>query len=311
MLDTNFGTDPEIFIVDANQNCIPPAALKEDFGFQFIDEKTMLQDEEWKIIEDGAATEINIHPSSSIDTIFDRISRAIEGTKTFARDYFDFQVKVSPSVIFDIKRFWEGRGEDFKTCVMFGCDPDLDIYSGEYSTEIAADEVPNRFGGGHIHMQSPTDNNELFEDTYYYATRLMDILVGNTAVAVKRETKIDIVDEVNRLKFYGRPGKIRLQNYDGGVKGIEYRTPSNFWITNKEHTTLLLTLMNTVFNLIQHPADASKILEQSWHKNAPKNIINFNQPDSMNIAMAALDELLHLKYLSYEQVSDFVPLLTQ
>lgn len=309
MYDTNFGTDPEIFIVDSKHNCIPPAALKEDFGYTFINETTLLEDNGWKIIEDGAATEINIQPSKDVNVIFDRISRAIKSTETFVRDYFDLQIKISPAVSFDIEKFWKGRGEAFKMCVMFGCDPDLDIYTGEYSQEIAADDVPHRFGGGHIHMQAPVDNNDIFEDTFYYATRLMDILVGNSAVAITRKTKSSVIDEKNRLLYYGRPGKIRLQNYEDGAKGIEYRTPSNFWIVDKEHTNFLLTLMNSVFNLIQHPADASKILERSWHGNVIDNITQFRQPQAKEIALRSLDELKRLKYLSYDEIARFIPLM--
>ena len=310
MFDTNFGTDPEIFIVDGNESCIPPASLREDHGFEFLDEITLVQEDDWKIIEDGAATEINVNPSPDLDILYDRITRAIEGVKSFARNTFDLGVKVSPAVPFDTKRFWEERGEEFRTCVMFGCDPDLDIYSGEYSPEIAADDVPERFGGGHIHMQAPTDDNELFENTYYYTTRLMDIIVGSTAVALTRDTDDLVVEELKRLQYYGRPGKIRLQNYDGGVKGIEYRTPSNFWIRDKKYANFLLTLMNSVFNLTQRPADASKILEANWHRNVPKDILEFDQTMCRETTFNVLENLKTMKYIDYDQAAEFIPLVS-
>ncbi len=309
MFDTNFGTDPEIFVVDGDNSCIPPASLREDHGFEFIDEITLVQEDDWKIIEDGAATEINVDPSNNLDTLYDRISRALEGVRKFAHDTFGLGIKVSPSVEFDTKKFWEDRGEEFRTCVMFGCDPDLDIYSGEYSPEIAADEITERFGGGHIHMQAPTDNNDLFEETYYYTTRLMDILVGSTAVAIKRGNPDMIEEELKRLKYYGRPGKIRLQNYETGVKGIEYRTPSNFWIKDKTSANLLLTLMNSVFNLSQHPADASRILESNWHRSVPRDILEFDQRNSRETALTVLEHLKNMKYISYDQAAEFVPLI--
>ncbi len=309
MFDTMFGTDPEVFIVDENLSCVPPASLREDHGFQFLDEITLVEEDDYRIIEDGAATEINVLPSSDIDTFYERIARAIEGVKSFAQDTFGLGVKVSPSVEFDVEKFWNGRGEDFRSCVMFGCDPDLDIYSGEYSPEIAADNIPHRFGGGHIHMQAPINDNNLFENSHYYTTRLLDILVGNTSVAIKRDDSSMIDEELNRLEFYGRPGKIRLQNYADGVKGIEYRTPSNFWIRDKVSTNLLLTLMNSVFNLTQHPADASKILEANWHRNVPQNILEFNQELCLDNTLTVLEVLKDMKYLSYEQVSEFLPIL--
>jgi hypothetical protein len=309
MFDTNFGTDPEVFVVDENESCIPPASLREDHGYEFLDEITLVQEDDWKIIEDGAATEINVDPSSDLGILYDRITRAIEGVRKFASDTFGLGVKVSPTVKFDTEKFWEGRGEEFRTCVMFGCDPDLDIYSGEYSPEIAADEVPERFGGGHIHMQAPENDNDLFENTYYYTTRLMDILVGSTAVAIKRDSGDLIAEELKRLQYYGRPGKIRLQNYNTGVKGIEYRTPSNFWIRDKESANLLLTLMNSVFNLTQHPADASKILEANWHRSVPKDILGFDQRMCRETTITVLEHLKNMKYISYDQAASFVPLI--
>ena len=50
MFDTVFGTDPEIFIVDDNGYCIPPIALKEDYSVPYLRAKTLLEDEDWKII---------------------------------------------------------------------------------------------------------------------------------------------------------------------------------------------------------------------------------------------------------------------
>ncbi len=309
MFDTNFGTDPEVFIVDGNLSCVPPASLREDHGFQFLDEITLVQEDDYKIIEDGAATEINVDPSNNIDILYDRIARAIEGVRKFASDTFGLGIKVSPAVQFDTEKFWNERGEEFRSCVMFGCDPDLDIYSGEYSPEIAADEVPERFGGGHIHMQAPENDNDLFENTYYYTTRLMDILVGSTAVAIKRDDSELIKEELKRLQYYGRPGKIRLQNYPTGVKGIEYRTPSNFWIKDKTSANLLLTLMNSVFNLSQHPADASKILESNWHINVPRDILSFDQRLCRETSLTVLENLKNMKYISYDQAAEFLPLL--
>ena len=309
MFDTNFGTDPEVFVVDENLSCVPPASLREDHGFKFVDEITLVEEDDWKIIEDGAATEINVAPADNIDTLYDRISRAIDGVRNFAKDNFNLGIKVSPAVSFSTKDFWEGRGEDFRSCVMFGCDPDLDIYSGEYSPEIAADDVPERFGGGHIHMQAPVKDNDLFENTYYYATRLMDILVGGASVALIREDNDAVSDEIKRLRFYGMPGKIRLQNYAEGVKGIEYRTPSNFWIKDKKTANFLLSLMNSVFNLTQHPQDASQILEDTIYKNVPQNIREFKQKLSRETTLEVLDTLKDMKYISYDQAAEFVPLI--
>jgi hypothetical protein len=302
MFDTIFGADPEVFVVDADKNCIPPAALKEDFGMKFVNEKTIIDGGEWSIVEDGAATEINLIPSNETEVISDRLNKALNELTGVMKKTFDLDVMVFPTVGFDVTKYWEGRGEEFQDCVRFGCDPDLDIYSGEYSTEISADNVPERYGGGHIHMQAPKDNVGLFDETYYHTTLLMDLIVGNSAVAFKRPDLTWIDAEKKRLKYYGRPGKIRLQEYPDGTKGIEYRTPSNFWITNPAFTEGLLTLMNTVFNLSQNPTDASKVLEVPYLNHAPKNIVSFKSNGAFKTMANVLDILGGMRYIDYDSV---------
>lgn len=303
MFDTNFGTDPEVFVIDDKGQCIPPIALCQDFGLEYVDEKTILLGDEWKIIEDGAATEINIAPSDNLDTINDRLYNALQGITSFVEEKFGLKTIVYPAVPFDVKKYWEGRDESFRDCVRFGCDPDLDIYSGEYSKEIAAENIPERFGGGHIHMQAPLNDLAFFEDKYFHVARLMDIIVGNAGVAIKRPNKDWIRAEKKRLKFYGKPGKIRLQEYPNGTKGIEYRTPSNFWITNPDIAFSMLTLMNSVFNLSQNPEDASQFLEDEYASSkAPRHIASFNAEHALSLFESCIDRLASMKYLDYETV---------
>jgi hypothetical protein len=308
VLNTLFGTDPEIFVVDDDGNCVPPAALREDFGLVFSDEKTLLRDDEWSIIEDGAATEINLEPTDDPDVMNKRLDDAINGVTSFMRDNYDLNTLIFPTVPFNVKKYWTERGEDFRNCVRFGCDPDLDIYSGKYSEEVTADDVPERFGGGHIHMQAPPDNMGFFDDAYYHTTILLDAFVGNSAVAFRRPNTGWVEAEKKRLKYYGRPGKIRLQEYPDGTKGIEYRTPSNFWITDPDVSRGLLTLMNTVFNVVQHPEDASKILGSKWLDMAPTNISKFNQKKAFSVLSECMETLGKMRYLDYKSIANIVDL---
>jgi hypothetical protein len=305
MFDTIFGCDPELFLVDPLIGCVPPAALRADYGMKFKG-KTIISGDDWRLIEDGAATEINMAPSNDINEFFDRIERAKAAAIKLGKD-FGLAARIYPCIAFNVKKFWEDRDDTFKDCVRFGCDPDLDIYSGKYSTEISASNIPERYGGGHIHMQAPESNPSLFEENYYHITRLMDVLVGNTAVAIRRPDNEWITAEKSRLKYYGRPGKIRLQEYPNGCKGIEYRTPSNFWIVNKNFANVLLTMMNVVFNLSSKPADASKLLSTDTEI-APNNIVKFHVNNAVGLLTRVSDILVNMRYLSYEQVGEIADL---
>jgi len=309
MFDTVFGTDPEVFIVNDGGWCIPPVALKEDYNLDYLRAKTLLEDEDWKIIEDGAATEINIAPSDNVSEIFDRLGRAYNAVQKLAES-FKLKAVVYPTVPFDLKKYWQKRGENFRDCVRFGCDPDLDIYSGEYSVETDSSKIPERYGGGHIHMQAPLNNPTLFEEIFYHATRLMDILVGNTGVAINRPSNDWVEAEKSRLKYYGRPGKIRLQDYGNNLRGIEYRVPSNFWITDDKIGNALLTLMNSVYNLCLNPSDASEILNSGDVDNIPKNILTFDTKRAKSTAHYIMDRLAHLRYINYDDYVNILELIT-
>ncbi|MHA2274226.1 MAG: hypothetical protein ACXAC2_00565, partial [Candidatus Kariarchaeaceae archaeon] len=249
MLDTIFGTDPELFVVDSENNCIPPAALREDYGLNYKD--VLFEGDNFTIVEDGAASEINITPTNDIETFNRRIKRGFELFRKSILDNYDgLDVVAIPTVNFDPKKYWENRGEDFRDCVRFGCDPDLDVRTGEYCQEINAENYDKRHGGGHIHISAPENDANFFEENFFYTTLMLDFLVGNTCVAIERNSsEIDDLEK-DRLIYYGRPSRIRLPVYPNGVKGIEYRSPSNFWVTNEDHSNIVLTMANCVFNLM-------------------------------------------------------------
>jgi hypothetical protein len=319
MFDTVFGCDPEVFVI-GKDGVIPPAAFIADYGIKFADikapKKILIQDgDEWKIIEDGAATELNVKPSDDFDSLWNRIVKAVSSLEIWLKQTpmpkkEHAKIVIIPSVPFDSEKYWHGRDESFRDCVRFGCDPDLDIYSGQYSKEINVEHIHSRFGGGHIHMQAPLDNSNLFEENYYYITRLMDFIVGNTSTAIKRKDESIDEAEIERLKYYGRPGKIRLQTYSKKVKGIEYRTPSNFWIDDKDAAFILLQLMNCCYNLIQFPQDASNILNIRNQELVPQNILEYNKIECSFFSQSVLDKLVEMHYLSFKDFESIYKKLT-
>lgn len=301
MLDTIMGTDPELFIVNKKNECIPPAALREDYGLNY--DKVLYEGDNFTIIEDGAASEINITPTDDIDTFIRRIDRGYTLFKGFIiNKYKELDVVAIPTVSFDSNKYWENRGEEFRDCVRFGCDPDLDVRSGEWCQEINTETYNKRHGGGHIHISAPKEDNDFFEDNFYFTTIMLDALVGNTCVALKRDNSKIIALEKERLLYYGRPSKIRLPLYPNGVKGIEYRSPSNFWVTNPDHNKIVLLMTNCVYNLMLNSGDASRFMSDKYFtEDPPEYMLNFDKKSSTDILMSAVDILLEKKYLTYSQ----------
>jgi len=269
----HFGTDPEYFITDGNIvktehgnicNIIPPASLITDMKVPFTlstnNKRILVHEDDFNWIEDGAALELNIlHPVKSSGEMYKTVISAKNEIKYFLSKISD-TLKIADSVLgyFDIKKFWEGRDESFLQCVMFGCDPD--IFPHLYL--IMGMEVDNcrivdasthtyRYAGGHIHTQNMSDNPDVYVANAEFSAILYDYFVGTANILLKRNKDI-LPQELARLKYYGRPGRIRLQKYSDKVNGIEYRPPSNQWINDPYNISTILDCANIAATIIEH-----------------------------------------------------------
>jgi hypothetical protein len=269
----HFGTDPEFFITDGNIvdtehgkicNVIPPAALIADMGIPFTlsknNKRILVHTDDYNWIEDGAALELNInHPVKSSGEMYKTVISAKNDIKYFLSQISD-SLKIASDVLgyFDITKFWEGRDESFLQCVMFGCDPDIfpNLYMmlgfEEDTCKITdASKHTFRYAGGHIHTQNMSNNPDVYVNNAEFASILYDYLVGTANILLKRNDNI-LPQEKARLKYYGRPGRIRIQKYSDKVNGIEYRPPSNQWINDPYNISTILECANIAATIIEH-----------------------------------------------------------
>lgn len=113
----------------------------------------------------------------------------------------------------------------------FGCDQDYCIYNvdtGSPNPKPAAANPNLRSCGGHIHFGSINLINQ--QDAIYFLKTHVEPILGIALVALDPDQR--------RKELYGKAGAFRYKPY-----GIEYRTPSNFWLTTPE-------LIHFVFELI-------------------------------------------------------------
>lgn len=228
-----YGADPEYACVSSERNgtyIIPPAALIEDHNLEFTvneNNKRVLYtcDEYGSVIEDGAAVELNIKPQTELAEVRRCIQSLLGQFNTYLRTKkLSYTMSKIPIGYFDVNKYWKGRGPEFLDCVRFGCDPD---FFPEYYKEIGLEkENPHevdvskhtqRYFGGHIHVGSDTKFDTV------YSPIVFDFTVGLMNAALFRSMN-QRVDELERLKFYGHPGRGRIQKW-----GYEYRPPSNHW----------------------------------------------------------------------------------
>lgn len=207
------GADPEIFL---KKNGRPISVYETKLpGSKAEPHKTGYG----AVQQDGFAAEFNIDPSPYRD--FERfnqnIVRTVADLRTLAGDFslakdvtvqdFDKEyISTMPAAVREL-----------------GCDPDFNAYTLEKNPRPDG-EVLFRTAAGHVHIgwgaDIPVDNQEHMEICASFV-KMMDATVGLFMTYIDREPR--------RRDLYGRAGAFRPKPY-----GVEYRTPSNVWIWNKD-----------------------------------------------------------------------------
>lgn len=316
-INNKFGTDPEVFIYKENietefgniPNIIPPAALIDDYGFPWEwlnGKKVLYKDDGFQWSEDGAAIEMQIAPVTTKHNFYNRVAEGLIGLQKYLKPY-ELNIASTPVAYFDLDKYWKERNEDFRMCVIFGCDPDMfpTIYyemgleEDEFVKEIDASEHSFRYGGAHVHLQAPIRMPKIYFPTWEYAAIVFDFIVGLANTCFPR-TDTEIVAEKARLEHYGRPGRIRLQDYDveNDIYGIEYRVMSNSWLGNHDKTYVLLNCMDLAASIVTQGFGEAFYKEHSDRFSDMYNsVVNFDQESAVKLHNNSLEWLNATKIL--------------
>lgn len=192
--------------------------------------------------EDNVAAEINTIPASTEDELVSNVAAVIEDLKEIVEPQEIEIDTTSASAMFDDS---ELEHPDAKR---FGCDPDFDAWLAEMR-EMPTDVPPNlRTCGGHIHFGYKFKDgvNAILD-----FVKWCDVFLALPAVAAG-------VEDATRKKLYGQAGTFRVKPY-----GVEYRTLSNFWLSNPEYVKwvfqqakVLFEMRNRTFTMEYHPVRA-------------------------------------------------------
>jgi hypothetical protein len=106
----------------------------------------------------------------------------------------------------------------------FGCEPDFDAYTNGKARSVPLEVTTGntRFAGGHVHIGGQ------FNCPPFVAALFADIFIG--VGMILNFTQYHDNDTGARKLWYGRPGIFRPKPY-----GIEYRTPSNWWLRSEQY----------------------------------------------------------------------------
>lgn len=236
-MNLNYGTDPEVFsTVDLNNKryVISPALLEYTGEItpviNNIKHPIYIDNNEFSWMMDGVAWELTVkNPLKTPKEMYDIITNSLDCLENFLGRLTWNGLKLSlckkpvvdidPSIYLDklnIEKVYQG--------FIFGCDRDEDAIDTEYKCQtINVETHLLRYGGGHIHISG-------VDDLYNYprpSIQLLAIFLGNYVVSKSIFPDLEKL----RSKTYGRPGRFRQQIYKNDVRGIEYRTPSNSWLS--------------------------------------------------------------------------------
>lgn len=227
------GCDPEIFV---KKNGKPISAHGLIPGTKKAPHKTSCG----AVQVDGMAFEFNTDPVSlgDFETFNRNVVKTIADLRLLAGDV---NFAIQPVMDFD-PEYIEAQPDEAKE---LGCDPDYCAYTLEPNPRPDG-QVPFRTAAGHFHIgwgaDIPYEDPEHIEICAEFVKRL-DAYLGLFCTIADSEPR--------RRELYGKAGAFRPKPY-----GVEYRTPSNFWLKNKE-------LRKICFSLIQNAVQSMRTTPDS------------------------------------------------
>lgn len=261
------GTDPEMFVVDKNNEVIPSFSfLKSKADKDLTIEETgnvkgyRGHTTRQTIFWDGFQAEFNVYSATClawvIDSTFLGLKTLQQKAKAFdknARLTIQSTLDVSPIVLQDAK----------KEHVEFGCMPSFNIYGME-GIKKDGRQVSYRSAGGHIHFGlANRDFQGKDKKLLERYIKTLDKILGVACVSLFAN-----YDKAKRREMYGLAGEYRLPAH-----GIEYRTLSSAWMAHP-------LIMNMVFELARMSLSVvDKGLENLWDATEEETIKCINNCD--------------------------------
>lgn len=239
------GADPEVFVSDRKGNAVSalgliPGTKEEPHKIPF-----------GAIQVDGLAAEFNIEPVllqsySGFEDFNRNIVNVIATLKTTIQEK-DSNLKLNfvPTKDFDPEYLKTLPKESLE----LGCNPDYSAYTLQENPRPEGEDVLFRTAAGHIHIgwgsDIPVSNPQHIEICADFVRRL-DATVGLYMTLIDPDSR--------RRVLYGKAGAFRPKPY-----GVEYRTPSNVWLTSKERRQTIHDLCNVAIRTMTMQKDSQDV----------------------------------------------------
>ena len=271
------GHDAELFLYDENDNAIPSVGLVG--GSKSCPREV----KGGAVQEDNVMAELNIKPCTTSTLFVSRTNEVIDSlTSIINRHGLHYKVM-------DYQKF-EPKFLKSKQAKMFGCDPDYNIYTMQQNvidTKILH-KSNVRTAGGHIHIGIKDPNFHPMARASL--VKGCDVFIGLPLTILERESL--------RKAFYGKAGSFRHKEY-----GIEYRTPSNIWLSNNDTMKWIFNQVRIIYNemmsaLPQNDMPSYERMIQDWGENSFQEVINkgyyddaYDMCQNYNISVPTLENV--------------------
>jgi hypothetical protein len=198
---------------------------------------------------DGMAVEFNVDPTplmgNNFSTFDSRITDVVSSLRKAVKD-------VDPRNTLNIIPVQEFSEEYLAAQPIaakdLGCDPDYNAYTGEVNPRPNG-EVLFRTAAGHIHIgwgsDIPVDHPDHIE-ICRNAVKRLDGYVGLFMTIIDSESR--------RRELYGKAGAFRPKPY-----GVEYRTPSNVWLSHVGRRRAIFELCQLAVNSLRSKKTVERI----------------------------------------------------
>lgn len=221
------GCDPEAFLADVNGHLKASCGLIG--GTKRHPQPIKALGDGFAVQEDNVAIEFNIPPAKSEREFTNSVQRVLKVLGDGVNSKLGFHIVNVASASFPEEELQSKAAKEF------GCDPDFNAWTGEQNPRPAASDKNLRSCGGHLHIgydKSKVDPRRVIQ--------FMDMFVGVPSTLMDTDT--------TRRNLYGKHGAYREKKY-----GVEYRTPSNFWIFHPRLTKWAYENSLRAYNLAQSP----------------------------------------------------------
>ena len=243
------GHDAELFLYDENENAIP------SIGLVGGSKECPREVSGGAVQEDNVMAELNIEPCTTVSQFVNRTNEVMESLTSIIKPR---------GLHYKIMDFQKFEPEFLKSpqAKMFGCDPDYNVYSLQQNVVDTKLLRNARTAGGHIHIGLSEPNFHAMAKPSL--VKNCDFFIGLPLTILERQSQ--------RKAFYGKAGSFREKPY-----GIEYRTPSNIWLSSDD-------LKKWIFNQIMvFTKDIFYNLKNNDMSTAERNILDIGENNFQEI----------------------------